>query len=62
MSELTSLDDGMPSAESGFECCPHCPAYVFLSQTEKQCHLRLFHPKPRKASRIYTPRSDVIFL
>ena len=31
--ELTSLDDGMPSAENGIGSCSHCPAYVFLSAT-----------------------------
>ena len=52
-SELTSLDAGIPSAKSGLGYCPHCPAYVFFlsSETEKQHHLRLYHPKQRKSAR-----------
>ena len=34
-SELTTLDAGMPSAANGVGRCSHCPAFVFLSKTEK---------------------------
>lgn len=51
VSELTLLDDGMPSAESGFGRCPHCPAYVFCLKQKSNIPFKLFHLKPRMASR-----------
>lgn len=49
--ELTTLDAGMPSAANGVGRCPHLPGFVFLSKTEKNCHLRLLHPKQGKAGK-----------
>ena len=43
--EVGVLDSGMPSyIEKDLRECAYCPAYVFLSKTEKTRHIRIFHP------------------
>ena len=40
------LDSGMPSyIQKDLLECAYCPAYVFLSKTEKARHIQIFHPK-----------------
>ena len=51
--EVGVLHSGMPShIEKYLHACEYCPAYMFLSITEKNRHMRIFHPKkyPRRSS------------
>lgn len=47
---LPTGDTGMPSAvQSDLQSCEHCPAFTFLSKSEKERHLKVFHAsKPRR--------------
>ena len=43
--ELSIGDNGMPSAaDSNLGNCPSCPSFTFLSKTEKERHIKVFHP------------------
>lgn len=50
--DLPTGDMGMPSVVgSELGMCKHCPAFTFLSKTEKERHLKVFHP--------YTPQRSL---
>ena len=55
--ELPIGDTGMPSAaNSSLGKCPCCPYFTFLSKTEKERHMKVFHPaiklKPVKTLKV----------
>lgn len=58
--EVGVLDNGMPSyMEKDLRKCAYCPAYVFLSQTEKTRHMRIFHLKKYRKSSSKSTKSHV---